>query len=171
MMNGVVVLYPGCIYFEVAAAVSMLSDFLKFTFVSEARGLIADLHGLKIQAELAYGDVDLNTTACVIVTGGDIGSTLKSEELDHFLNRCGEVEHLTVAGICNSAFLLAKSGVLDGKRCTHMAIEKYSPQDRFGPLLDLAAPVNQKIRYVDEDVLAAAIFKRRTKHATQSHFP
>lgn len=156
--NALILLYPGCIYFEIAAAVSLLSDDCNFTFVSRDGGLIADAHGLKILTDKKIEDIVPAKFDVILVPGGDIGSTLENTRVDEFLLCCAQSSEMIIGGICNGALLLAKSGALDGKKCTHTAVEKYIKDETLRPLLNLAQPSLKKIHFIDENVVTDGRF-------------
>lgn len=60
-----------------------------------------------------------------------------------------------LAGICNGALILASTGVLKGRNCTHTAHPKYAPSPEFKELLEAVGPLFSGSVFVDGDVVVS----------------
>lgn len=148
----ILVAYRGCIYLEVAHVVSMLAKTARVIVATPDGRPITTGEGLTLNADCSYDSIpDLNVKA-VIVPGGDIYDVKDNLVLDDLL-RNAFCDGLTIGGICNGALLLAKSGILDSRKMTHMATDDYAPRSEFAELLDYAKPKVANTTFVDENVV------------------
>jgi transcriptional regulator GlxA family with amidase domain len=83
---------------------------------AEKAGPVTTLSGMRIVADHAIGEADEDIDT-LIVTGGFLAEVRKNQALLPWIKRmAGRVRRL--ASICTGAFLLADSGLLDGRRVT-----------------------------------------------------
>lgn len=114
----VVALYPGCISFEVALAAELLSK--KYQIINATPdGLdIADSTGLPLKAQMSYSEVSLDACRAILVPGGNPDSIVHNKEIDRILIEACD-RGLLIAGICAGPSVLAKAGILRGKKIAH----------------------------------------------------
>lgn len=147
------VLYPGCVYQEVAAAVSLLTESGKLRAFSPSGAPVRTQEGLLLGADQAYSEGAAEGLRALLVPGGDLASVHEDATLRSMLRAAGAREDLVLAGICNGALLLALAGVLKGRACTHTATRELAPGAAFAPLRALAERACEGSRYLDEDVV------------------
>lgn len=151
-MQAIVVLYPDCVFFEIAAAISLLSKNHQIEMASPDGMPVRVGEGFSVQAALSFEKVNLAVVRYILVPGGDCWSVMNLPQLDDLLKRAVSNSKIVIGGICNGALVLANAGILIGRRCTHTAIPKYAPLPEFQELLDFAVPRFAGSIYVDEDV-------------------
>jgi putative intracellular protease/amidase len=150
--DAVLVLYPGCVFLEASAAVSLLSSRHRLVCATPDGGPVRVEEGFVVQGDAAIGDVDLVNTAFVLVPGGNCDAIIDDDALALLLTSAAR-QDVVVGAICNGALLLAKAGLLAGKRCTHTATPAYAPLPEFAELLAAAGPLLAGSTFVDEDVV------------------
>ena len=124
-----VLLYPGCVYFEIAQAVTLLSkhfDVLHFTPDGSAH---AEAGGSMIEAQGSYGDLEQISVDCLLVPGGDPGSIISENKAKLALQIAAQSGAL-IAGICAGNLVLASAGLLKGVRATHNYTPEYAPLEK-----------------------------------------
>lgn len=145
-----VVLYDGC-------SIGEIMDFLylfeaqkpAFLVAGKAEGAIRTTEGLVLVVEATAVPSRARDYDPVIVTGGDVGSVIGDSALMAFLETAA-AEGALLGGICNGAWILARAGLLRGKRCTHTGHEScQAPAE----LIATAAPLFENAEYVAEDVV------------------
>ncbi len=114
----IIVLYPGCISFEVTLASELLSAKYELVTVSP-EGLDVRMNsGLPIKINKSFKEVDLVGCNAILVPGGDPRSLIENKEIDHILVEANK-QNILIAGICAGPSVLAKAGILKGKRIAH----------------------------------------------------
>ena len=54
-----------------------------------------------------------------VVAGGDVAAALDDDTLSELLRRAYSEQEAVISGICTGSWVLARAGLLAGKRCTH----------------------------------------------------
>ncbi|WP_413289224.1 DJ-1/PfpI family protein [Bdellovibrio sp. HCB337] len=114
----VTVLYPGCIFFELALATELLAEKYQIIFVTPDGADHQASNGSVIRAHASYKEVDLANCKAVLVPGGDPGSIQDNTDIDQLI-RTAHSKGLWLAAICAGPFVFAKAQVLKGKRIAH----------------------------------------------------
>lgn len=84
---------------------------------AKAPGLVTASCGLKIHADTAYGDLTDDIDTLLIPGSPDVSAVLADPDLQAWVRgMAGRVRRLV--SVCTGAFLLAKTGLLDGLRAT-----------------------------------------------------
>ncbi len=148
----ILVAYTGCVYLEVAHVISLLSNSMRIAVATPDGGPIAVGEGFSLNADYSYESIPESMVKAVIVPGGDIYDIKDNTALDDLLRNSFRAG-ITIGGICNGALIVAKSGILDGRKMTHMATERHAPRPEFAELLAYAAPKIASTRYVDENLV------------------
>lgn len=117
-MRTLLVLYPNCIAYETYLAIELLNEHCPVE-VATPRGTDHEASsGIRIRADVSYADADVENYQVVLIPGGDPESVLDNDALSSLLAGASEAGAL-VCAICAGPLLLAKPGVLKGKRFTH----------------------------------------------------
>jgi putative intracellular protease/amidase/N-acetylglutamate synthase-like GNAT family acetyltransferase len=127
--TAVVWLYPGCTYFEVAAAVEVLSQHFEVLHLTPDGSEITDSSGRTLTAQGSYADLARGGIECVLIPGGDPGSIILEHKATAALRRIADRGAL-MAGICAGNLVLASAGLLKGVRATHNYTPEYAPAEK-----------------------------------------
>lgn len=125
-----VLLYPGCLFFEVALAAEVLAAH------GPVRGYTPDGRphrssmGLTLEADGDYAALAAAPAAVVLVPGGDPGSILLPQPRSNAaLQACAQAGAV-LAGICAGNLVLAAAGLLRGRRATHNYTAELAPPEK-----------------------------------------
>lgn len=145
----VVLLYPGCIFFEIALAAEVLAARYPLRFLTPDGADLTASNGLRLRSDGAFDRLDAPTPAAVLVPGGDPRSVL--EPVHPALQRLRPLADagVTVAGICAGSLVLAAAGVLRGRRGTH----NYTPEHAPEAVVAAVAPFWQGLRFERADLV------------------
>ncbi len=113
-----VILYQGCIPFEVTLASELLSEKYEVVNASPDGKDLTDTSGLPLRIQRSYSEIALNDCAGILVPGGDPRSIVDNKEIDFVLQNA-QKHNLLIAAICAGPSILAKAGILVGKRIAH----------------------------------------------------
>jgi putative intracellular protease/amidase len=124
-----VLLYPGCIFFEIALAVDVLAGHARVHYYTPD----GRTHNASNGARLAVdGDFDvLRTTrpAAVLVPGGDPRSILLPVPRANAALKALADDGALIAGICAGNLVMAAAGLLRGRRGTHNYTAEHAPPE------------------------------------------
>ncbi|MBX7196820.1 MAG: DJ-1/PfpI family protein [Sandaracinaceae bacterium] len=146
------IVFPGCAYLEIAHAVAMGRSRAEVRFVSPDGGSVATSDGPRIAAEGSFREASIEGVVAVIVPGGELDAVADDDALSSLLRRA-EDAGAVVGGICNGAIVLARAGLLRGRRVTHTVTERHAPVASWGPLRAYADPLLEGSTYVDRPVV------------------
>ncbi|MBS0448476.1 MAG: DJ-1/PfpI family protein [Proteobacteria bacterium] len=122
-------LYPGCIFFEVAAALELLAPACTIVCLTPDGTEHAASNGLRIAADASFDGATDRAWSCVLVPGGDPDAIFEAGRADACLiaaHRHGAL----LAGICAGSLVLARTGLLRGRRVTHNYTAEYAEPER-----------------------------------------
>jgi putative intracellular protease/amidase len=117
--KALVIFYPHCIEFEAMLAAQILHEENLTMDVATPDG--ADYHGssgIALRATHSFTDVHPEEYRVVVIPGGDTDSVLENETLMGILKRASDAG-ATIGAICAGPLLLARAGLLKGRRFTH----------------------------------------------------
>jgi transcriptional regulator GlxA family with amidase domain len=114
----VVILYPNCIFFEIALAVELLAKQYHIDYITPDGQEHLASNGLIIQPQSSYADVDLSNCRAILIPGGDPESIKDNKKIDEIIVSANQQE-IYLAAICAGTSILAKAGVLKGKKIAH----------------------------------------------------
>jgi putative intracellular protease/amidase/8-oxo-dGTP pyrophosphatase MutT (NUDIX family) len=114
----IIILYPGCISFEISLAAELLSQKYQILNATPDGHDLIDSSGLPLKAQLSYKQVNLKKSRAILVPGGDPKSLILNKEIDRILVEADK-SGLIVAGICAGPSVLAKAGILKGRKIAH----------------------------------------------------
>lgn len=122
----VILLYPGCTIAEVVALSTRLRNAgRQVLHVATAHEPIADESGLTMVPDNALKSVDPATVEVLAIPGGDPGSVMEDEAVAEFVRAVGGTG--IVAGICAGVLVMARAGVLVGRKATHNYRAPWAP--------------------------------------------
>ena len=122
----------------------------KVSTVAQSRGMITTRNGLKVQPDYAFSDAP--AFDILIIPGGYGAEEIEihnDKVIEWIQERSKEVK--LVASVCTGAFLLAKSGLLDGKRAT----THWMDTDRLAREFPQVT-VQPSVKFVDEGTVITA---------------
>lgn len=112
-----VLLYPGCIAFEVQLAAELLNRKYPLCVATpDGRDHVAS-NGMHIRSDCAYGDAERDSKV-ILVPGGDPASIMNDEAVGRALV-AGAAAGSVIGAICAGPVVLGKAGLLRGRRFTH----------------------------------------------------
>lgn len=114
-----VVVFNGFELLDIMGPLEMLGqirrDRLQIVIVSKEAGEIRAAQGTRTVAD--YGLNDAPELDILLVSGGNVYGAMQNEEILAWLRERGEKAQI-VTSVCNGALLIAKAGLLDGRRAT-----------------------------------------------------
>jgi putative intracellular protease/amidase len=117
--KALVIFYPDCIEFEAILAAQVLHEENITLDVATPDG--ADYlgpSGIALRATHSYAEVHADEYRVVIIPGGDTKAVLDNQILLRML-RAAHAARATFGAICAGPLLLARAGLLKGRRFTH----------------------------------------------------
>lgn len=123
-----VLLFPGCILFEIALALEQVASHYTVRFYTPSGDSHHSSQGFELQTHGSYETLATADSVAVLVPGGDSrgalgGDYLVNEALQAQLHRGA-----LIAGICAGNLILAHAGILEGRRGTHNYTPEHAPQ-------------------------------------------
>lgn len=136
--------------FSIATHRDSMEKAFKVSTVAQSRGMITTRNGLKVQPDYAFSDAP--AFDILIIPGGYGAEEIEihnDKVIKWIQERSKEVK--LVASVCTGAFLLAKSGLLDGKRAT----THWMDTDRLAREFPQVT-VQPSVKFVDEGTVITA---------------
>ncbi|MFZ2989084.1 DJ-1/PfpI family protein, partial [Ideonella sp.] len=121
-----VLLYPGCIFFEIALAAEQLASRFELRYYTPDGAPHAASNGATLLPAGDYRDLAQTKVAAVLVPGGDPRSIIPAALATAALQAAGARGSL-MAGICAGNLVLASVGLLKGRRGTHNYTPEHAP--------------------------------------------
>ncbi|MBY0413812.1 MAG: DJ-1/PfpI family protein, partial [Bdellovibrionales bacterium] len=118
MKDVIALLYPGCIFFELALASELLSKKYNIRYVTPDGSDHLANNGMVLKAYGAFKDVNMDNVAAILVPGGNFDSVKDDLDSDRLLQIAFD-KKIWLAAICGGPFLLGKAGVLKDKKIAH----------------------------------------------------
>lgn len=151
--QAVVLLYPGCIFFEVALAAETLAKSLELRFLTPGGEDHPSSMGAVIRSSGSYDDLAGLTATVVLIPGGDPGSIIPEGRANAALRAACDREAV-IAGICAGGLVMASTGLLMGVRATH----NYTAEFTSAEVVDFIAPHWDGVIYERSDVVVDGRF-------------
>lgn len=149
-----VLLYPGCIFFEIAWCTEALARAsARLRFHTPDGQPHAASNGARLLADGSYDDLARQHWAAVLIPGGDPGSIIPGHQADAALRRAA-ADGALMAGICAGALVLAAAGLLRGVRATH----NYTAEWASPEAVAFTAPFWDGVHYERADVVEDGAF-------------
>ena len=143
-----VLLYPGCIFLEIAAAVELLAPRCRLLYATpDGTGHQAS-NGSLLLPQASYADLAAAPLQAVLVPGGDPGSIVTTGAARALLQTAAARGAL-LAGICAGALVLADAGLLRGRRGTHNYTAEFAPPE----VVDFVARYWEGLRFERADLV------------------
>jgi putative intracellular protease/amidase len=115
--GALVLLYPGCVAYEVMLAVELLARRMPVQ-VATPDGAEVRSAGIRFAGDVTYRDIRADDVRVALVPGGDCEAVLENADLHGALREIHRRGAL-IGAICAGPLLLARAGLLAGKRFTH----------------------------------------------------
>ena len=144
--KALVIFYPHCIEFEAILAAQVLHGENLTIDVATPEGADYDgPSGIALRATHSYADVHPDEYRVVIVPGGNTKAVLGNETLMRILKMANDAG-ATFGAICAGPLLLARAGLLKGRRFTHgYGPDSLLPDWQGGTFEDLPVVVDGNI--------------------------
>ena len=124
-----VLLYPGCIFFEIALAVETLARTSAVRYYTPDSKAHEASNAAVVASSGDYQALAEAAPLAVLIPGGDPRSILLPENLARHALQAAADRGALLAGICAGNLVLAASGLLRGRRGTHnYTLEHAAPQ-------------------------------------------
>jgi len=157
-----IVLFPGCQILDISGPIAVLEGANRvlpenlgydLSVVAEQAGVQQTSGCLKIEADAAFDEVDLDQTDLLIVPGGWPGTedAMKDRALLALI-RGARDKRVAIASICTGAFVLAAAGVLEGHSCT----THWSDVDKFQKMFPDVSMITDVIFHRDAGIWTSA---------------
>lgn len=125
-----VLLYPGCILFEIALALEQVASHFIVKFYTPLGKSHHSSQGFELQAHGSYESLATADSAAVLVPGGDSRGALSGEYPIKEALQAQVHRGALIAAICAGNLILAHAGVLIGRRGTHNYTPEHAPQTK-----------------------------------------
>jgi len=112
------ILYPGCIEYEVMLAVALLGPKIGVDAATPDGCDHASETGLVFRASTSYRACKPSDYNIVLIPGGNPESIIENSDIDKLLQACDKKSAI-LAAICAGPIVLAKAGLLKGRNFTH----------------------------------------------------
>lgn len=149
-----VLLYPGCIFLEIAPVTELLADHgcaVEY-FTPDGAGHRAS-NGAAIAPAGSFADLAAAPPDAVVVPGGNPDAIIDPGTATPCL-RAAHAHGALVAGICAGGLVIARAGLLQGRRATH----NYTAEHAAPEVVACAAPIWDGIHFVRADVVVDGPF-------------
>jgi putative intracellular protease/amidase len=145
--------YDGCRLTELSEFIGVFNnpehDFSIIDISQDPKGKITTEDGfvleitetLKTNADQLYD--------CIAITGGDVKSVIHNSATDEFIKK-HNAQGKVIGGICNGVWVVAKAGILKGKKTTHTAHKTCNAPDE---VIHTAEPYFTDSEYCEENVV------------------
>ncbi|POZ62481.1 DJ-1/PfpI family protein [Chromobacterium alticapitis] len=143
-----VLLYPGCIFFEIALLAEELAGHAPLRYLTPDGEAHSASNGAVLAADGDDSALERGAWAAVLVPGGDPGSIVPDGLANAGL-RAAAGQGAVVAGICAGNLVLAAAGLLKGRRGTH----NYTVDDASPAAVALTVPYWRGMEYFRCDVV------------------
>lgn len=143
------ILYPGCVFFEIALAVEVLASKRRVDYFTQDGAAHRASNGVVIEAAGDFAALAAAEIAAVLVPGGDPRSILLPVPLASPALRAQFDKGALIAGICAGNLVIAAAGLLAGRRATH----NYTPRYANAEQVRMTAPYWHGINYVEADLV------------------
>lgn len=125
-----VLLYPGCIFFEIALAAETLRARYALRYYTPEGNAHAASNGAEIAASGSYATLAQAEPVALLIPGGDPRSILLPTDRAAPAIMAQAGRNVLLAGICAGNLVLAASGCLRGRRATHNYTLEHTPPDK-----------------------------------------
>jgi transcriptional regulator GlxA family with amidase domain len=130
-----VLLYPGCILFEIALALEQVANHFTVRFYTPLGDSHHSSQGFELQPHGSYETLRAVESVAVLVPGGDSRGALSAEHSVKEALQAQLHRGTLIAAICAGNLVLAYAGILDGRRGTH----NFTPEHASQTLVDAAS--------------------------------
>ena len=148
-----VLLYSGCVFYEVAAATELMSHFGSVDYFTPDGREIRMSNGVLIRPQGSYEEMESVQFSCVLIPGGNPDSIVISGSATAPLIRVAS-SGAVIGGICAGVLVMASAGLLKGVRATHNYTIEHAPIE----VVEFTAKLWKGMEFVRADVVADGKF-------------
>lgn len=139
----VVVVYPGCVLYEVMLAVELIGEHVRIEMISPEGEPVTLATGFTVGADASFAGAPRANVVGVLIPGGDPGDLIGNTKMSTWLRQTYEAG-ASVGAICAGPLLLGEAGLLRGRKFTHGYGSMYA---------DKLAPFWAGAQYVDAAIV------------------
>ncbi len=126
-------LYPGCVFFELALAAETLAPRYRIACHTPDGADLRLANGTLLRADGDHAALAEARVAAVLVPGGDPRDILLDEDRARAVSRALQAQAARgawIAGICAGNLVMAAAGLLAGRRGTHNYTAEHAPPEK-----------------------------------------
>ncbi len=116
--NVIAILYPGCIFFELALAIELLAEKYQIIFATPDGTDHHASNGTVLTDTIPYNQIDLSNCHAILVPGGDVTNFKDNPEIDKVIQSANS-QKILMAAICLGPIVLTKAKIMSGKKIAH----------------------------------------------------
>ncbi len=135
-MQVAVLLYPGCIFFEIALATETLAKHLPVLYYTPDGQAHQASNGSTISSAGNLSALRSASTRAVLIPGGDPQALLLPTRSATDALQAQAKAGAVIAGICAGNLVMASAGLMLGRRGTHNYTAEYAPPEKVAATHD-----------------------------------
>lgn len=143
-----VLLYPGCIFLEIAPLLEVLAPECEISFFTPDGAVHDASNGARVIADGSFARATDTPADCVVVPGGNPDSIIEPGSANLCIASAYE-RGAVLAGICAGVLVIARSGLLRGRRATH----NYTAEHTTAEVLACTDPIFNGIVFERADIV------------------
>ena len=143
-----VLLYPGCIFLEIAPLLEVLAPECDISFLTPDGAVHDASNGTRVVADGSFAQGKDTPVDCVVIPGGNPDSIIEPGSANPCIAAAYD-RGAVLAGICAGVLVIARSGLLRGRRATH----NFTAEHTTAEVLACTDPIFEGIVFERADVV------------------
>ncbi|GLR12158.1 hypothetical protein GCM10007907_09480 [Chitinimonas prasina] len=143
-----VLLYPGCIFLEIAPLLEVLAPKCDISFFTPDGAVHDASNGTRVVADGSFAQAKDFPVDCVVIPGGNPDSIIEPGSANSCIAAAYD-RGAVLAGICAGVLVIARSGLLHGKRATH----SYTVEHTTAEVLACTDPIFDGVAFERADIV------------------